>query len=146
MIVVCGPWPNLSTKNMLTGISSVSSFISTDLGSSYVATPTPVLDTVNRQITITFTTTSIVTGGRTLMFIIVGVASPPTQTTTITSGFSVATGDANGAKIDETNSITVSPTCVFTLTTGTFANPSMQVNSLYLSPQIEFSETPTITI
>ena len=62
------------------------------------------------------------------------------------ANFFVSTADALGAKIDETSSITVAPTCIFNLTNGVFANTNMPVNSQYLNPQITFASTPTISM
>jgi hypothetical protein len=58
----------------------------------------------------------------------------------------VATADSTGALIDYTTTLTVAQTCIFNLTGGTFANSVMPVNSLYYSPQIDYRQTPIITL
>ena len=85
---------------MLTGISSVLSYISIDSGTTYTTTTSSVIDSTNHKITITYTLQGSINSASTLMFIIQGVLSPPTETTTLSSSFSVSTADSNGAKID----------------------------------------------
>lgn len=119
--------------------------MSFDSGSSYTSTVGTSADTTNQKITITYDQTTDLTVGNTIMFIIIGVQSPPTQTTS-SSNFYIATADSAGATIDQSSSLTIANTCVFNLTTGSYSPSSPSVNSNSASPTISFAETPTITI
>jgi hypothetical protein len=138
-------WVNHNFKDLLYGVSSISALLSLDGGSSYSVVAS-AMDTTNLRITLSYTLNASLTAGAMLMFIVQGVESPPTETTPLTSSYFVATADSAGNRIDDTSSITVASTCIFSLSGGTFANTNMPVNSLNLSPQIDYTETPTITL
>lgn len=140
-----GNWPELSIKNLLTNVVSLTSLVSFDSGSSYTSTVSTTFDTNNQKVTITYVQSANLTLGNTIMFIVMGVQSPPTQTTS-SSNFYIATADAAGATIDQSSSLTIASTCVYNLTTGSYSPASPSVNGNSASPTISFGETPTITI
>ena len=53
LIINFGTWPNHNTKNLVSGVSSLSSLISIDQGSTYLATTSTSIDSAN-QITISY--------------------------------------------------------------------------------------------
>jgi len=139
-----GAWANHYNKNLLTGVTSLATQVS--INGAANTTVTNTFDTTIQKITITYTLSSILPSASTLVFIISGVQSPPTQTTPTSSSYKVATTDINGFTIDQATSCPIASVCVYTLTTGTFSNSYMPVNSLYSSnPSIMYSETPIIT-
>lgn len=141
-----GNWVELSIKNLLTNVVSLTSLVSFDNGLTYtLTTQNPTFDTTNQKITITYDQPNNLTVGNTIMFIVMGVQSPPTQTTS-SSNFYIATADSAGATIDQSSSLTISSTCVYNLTTGIYSPTSPSVNSNSASPTISFFETPSITI
>ena len=130
---------------MLYGVSGqLTAYVSLDSGTTYSPVTTITYDT--SKITITYPQTANLTTGSTLKFIVMGVQSPPTETTPTTSSYYVATADSSGFQIDMASSCTVSTTCVTSYSNGLFSNTNMPVNSNYPSPQVGIAATPIITL
>jgi len=92
-----GKWVNHNSKDMLTGVSIVTSLVSLDGGSTYTAATSTAIDTSSKIITISYSQTVQFNASYILYFILMGVNSPPTQTTTTTANYFVATADSSGA-------------------------------------------------
>lgn len=145
-IVGIAKWPQHNNKTMLTGVTAVSAFVSFDNGVTYTQVTSSTINTNNDTITIVYDQTVKFNTSNTLWFIVTGVNSPPTKTTTLTTLYDVATADSSGNLIDFSNTITVADTCVYNYTGGVFLDLNMPVNSLYYGPQIDYSQYFNITM
>ena len=81
----------------------------------------------------------------TLVVVVAGVNSPPTQVTP-PSTYWVATADPTGAIFDQSSTLDIGTTCLYTLSSGVYSPSSPPIKSSSFGPTISFSQTPTITI
>jgi hypothetical protein len=145
-IINYGTWDNLASKNLLTDVVSggLTGMVSFDGGSTNT-NASVTFDTTKQRITVSYTQNASLAVGSTLVVMVAGVQSPPTQTTP-SSTYWVATADPSGAFFDQSSSLTIASTCIYTISSGTYSPASASVNSNSYGPTILFSETPTITI
>lgn len=140
-----GNWVNRYTGNMLTGSSGLTSLVSYDGGVNYAPTTNTVSDST--KITVTYVQSlNLTTANSVIMFIVMGVQSPPTVATPTSNSYWVATANPAGAYIDYGSAITVSATCVLTVSGGSYSPSPILVNSISSGPTITFNANPKITI
>lgn len=137
-------WANHNSKSLMFEVTSFSCTVSlnniTSLNTiSCINTPSSNL------ITLTFYTPSPIPPSSTIYINITGVNSPPTHTTPFSSSYSVATADSNGYLIDKL-SCNINPVCITNVTNGQFTTPSLTVNQVLQTQQINFISYPIITV
>lgn len=145
LIINYGNWENLNNKNLLTSVSTLNSYFSTDSGTTYTGSSTS-FDLSQQTIIVTYSLSATLNTNATFKVIIAGVQAPPTATTPVTANYKVATADSNADKIDQSSTVVIADTCVYTVSGGVYSPANPAINSLSTSPTLAFSDTPIITI
>ena len=123
--------------------SSLDCSYSSDGGTTYISAVGCTHQESSQTITIVYTLANQIAAGTEMMYRVVGVNSPPTQTTITDITYKVETADVNGVTIDSRTSCSIEDVCVTNRSGGVFTNTTQVVNAEYGNPELTFSGTPT---
>ena len=98
----------------------------------------------SNNVYVTINTTTIIPSNSSVSIVISGVNNPPTLQTATSSSFKVSTYDFASYLIDSLSNCNVSDTTLSSAT-GSFTNTNLKINTVYLSPQINFTGSVPVT-
>ena len=136
-------WDNSNAKSMTSGGVSLSCSYSLNGSNSYSAI-TCSYDSTKTNIYANISRTTIIAANSVIAIQVVGVNCPPTVQTSKSSSFKVATYDYLGYLIDSYAGCNISDTTISSAS-GSFTNTLPAINSLYSTPQINFSSSVPVT-
>jgi len=120
--------------------------ISFDGGITFNTSVACTINSTISRIIGTYSLANQINAGISIVYKIMGVESPPTAQTAVSSSFLIETADGSGNLIDSFSSCTINPVCVTSLTNGLINSSALNINSQYNSPQIYFTSYPVITV